>query len=687
MKFQSRLPAPVIAGCAAALLLLIPVACVAQGSLPFYVQMRDSSMMQVQTGDSKFEWKTVAPDGSITMSTFNVTDIESLRFAASPASEQVARIRQLIDDLADDDYHRRNEAERILLAEGKPFETVIEQQRDHAEPEARYRIARLLENLDGIKESATNRFVMDFDILQLRDGRRLEGDIGDWSLTCEWNGVPVTANRGNCMHLFNKRPFAVTSALPGEASTVSTELMFDDSIFFDGENPRENVSYASFEEGEGGEKLDADREFDIVDGFAFMGGRFHCVTNNGRVVISGFRFKNGRSRRRSIGNFFVVPESKKRVSYQGEMRIDFCVPGNPTIPASVNRIGMFVEIVIPKHTILEAVNSAGHVVGLSQSVSDRTGYLSFDSNSDIAYVRLLANEYLATDDLNKDFAVDDLSFSRPTANPALNFVDGDEGHIVIVSRDDERLLARNVSFDLDNQILQVESAMPGVEDFAMPLDKVQWVVGPQSREVSAPQEDGCFVMLTDGSVVHCLFQQQLVASANPSLTIAEEDVIGVWGYNQRARYPRAADFDEGSMVMVRPLNTVCFNDAGIDWNNGRLDYQLDKAIDIQQGINEAAGQWIPADAEKEHLGIEPDADDPGTLDLTEVASIWTTLPPNRAAGTGLLRTDDGQQFILGGESGFELAAVNGSTITIRHDGQELSFDVQDIYALDFGERE
>ncbi|MGI9519477.1 MAG: hypothetical protein ACR2NP_20665 [Pirellulaceae bacterium] len=562
--------AAILATTVAVIVFLHPATCSAQ-SLKYFLQMRDSSMMQVQTDSNAFDWKTVSPDGSITLSTFEVSDIVSLKFAASPASEQVARIRQLVDDLADDDYRRRHEAERTLLNEGKPFETVIEQQKDHPEPEARYRIARILEHLDGIKESPNSRFVMDFDVLQLKDGRKLEGDIGDWSLECEWNGVPVKANRQNCLRLFNKQPFAVTNTRPAESSPISTELMFDDSKFFDGDQPKDNVAYAGFETGERGEKLEAEREFDIVNGFAWMGARFHCVTNNGRVVVSGFRFKNSRSRRRSIGNFFVVPESKKRVSYQGEMRFDFCVPGNPTVPASINDIGMYVEIVIPNHTILEAYNAAGHVVGLSQSVKDRTAYLSFTGNSEIAYLRLLANEYLTTDDLNKDFAVDDLAFSRPQANPALNYAENEESHIVIVSRDDERLLARNVTFDAGNNQLQVESGMEGVEDFAMPLDKVQWIVGPQSRELSSPEDDGCFVMLKDGSVVHCMFQQQLIASGNSELAIGDDDIIGVWGYNQRARYPRAVDFEEGQIVMVRPLNTVCFNEAEFDWGNGQLD--------------------------------------------------------------------------------------------------------------------
>ncbi|MGI9519478.1 MAG: hypothetical protein ACR2NP_20670 [Pirellulaceae bacterium] len=91
------------------------------------------------------------------------------------------------------------------------------------------------------------------------------------------------------------------------------------------------------------------------------------------------------------------------------------------------------------------------------------------------------------------------------------------------------------------------------------------------------------------------------------------------------------------------------------------------------------------EAEKQHLGIEPDADDPGTIDLTESHSIWTGVPPNRSASTGLLRTADGQQFVLGGGSGFELVSTEGQTITIRRGDQELSFDVQNIYALDFGD--
>lgn len=651
--------------------------------------------MRVTAPDSSFEWKTVAADGTITQNEFKVSDIKSLKFTVSPASDEVARIRGLVAQLASDDYRERHAAERTLLDEGKPFEKVIEQAQDHKEPEVRYRVDRILSHLKKKKQDNVTRFSIDFDILELKDGRTLEGDIGDWALKGTWNDIEVALDRSNCHLVMDQLPFRTWSETDAETTTVKSRSIFDEFEIFNQQQLedekiivgeiKEGYELASFDKGARGEKMVSDRDFDVGNLFIHRGCLLSCETHNGIVVISGYKFKKSRSRQRSIGNFYVEPQKKKKTSYQGVMRIDFCIPGNGQVPATVNLAGVFTEIVIPEHTMMEAYNAAGHVIGLTYSARDKTSFLAVRSHEPIAYLKVSANHHLNVEKLNKDFAIDDLSYTPPVAAPELNFTDlAGEGatQIVVVTRDNQRLLAKSIQFNAAEAKLDVESVTEGIADFSVPLDQVVWISMPQSRTINPPADDGVYVMLTDGSVLHCRFEQSLVSTLNPELEIETDSIIGIWNSNAVCRYPQHDDFEHGSVVAVRPLNRIAFQGGEFDWNNGRFDYQLEDARNIKQAMLSDETPTLTEVALIAHLGIPENEPDPGNIFFDESdISVWKSEPPVRAPGTGLLRTNDGQQFVLGGESGFELGDLDGDKLSVSRGLTSVTFALSDIHTL------
>jgi hypothetical protein len=91
---------------------------------------------------------------------------------------------------------------------------------------------------------------------------------------------------------------------------------------------------------------------------------------------------------------------------------------------------------------------------------------------------------------------------------------------------------------------------------------------------------------------------------------------------------------------------------------------------------------LKAAATLSDLGLDEKQAAGERLDLAESpVSLWLAEPSTRGEGTGLLRTADGQSFVLGGSSGFELARMNGQELVIRTGDQEILLTLDKVYAL------
>lgn len=640
-------------------------------------KMRNGNIIQIEAPESTINWKTVSADGTVAESRIKLSSIYGIDLTTNPASAEVATIRSLVEKLASDDYRLRHRAEIQLMEQGKPFEQVVAQARQHEEPEVRYRVDRILKHLKKLKADNKTRFSIDFDQLQMKDGSRLEGDLGDFAVTGNWLGREITLDRSNTSQL-TTQPLQLSSS-PKTMRFATTTIQDPFSLYqsTNGKVPgpvKEDYVQVNFDSGKRGEEMVSDRNFAINEHFTFLGARLACETHEGNVIISGYKFKKSQSKERSASNYYFEPPRKKGIPYQGVMRIDFCIPGQESLPATVNSVGMFTEIVVPEHTIVQAYNSSGHVIGLTQSSQDTTSFIGLKSNAPIAYLRVSENQYLDVEKLNRDFAIDDLTYSPPVAAPDLNLSPNDQAPTVITTKDDQRLLVSDIKIDGATMSLQAVANDPLLGDFKLPLDKILWITPPQTL-VNRESADGFFVMLKDGSVVHCQTSQALHSTSQPEWNIDPSTIIGVWNAANECRYPIGSAFDEGPLLVVLPLHTVAFQNLGFDWNQGTLDYQLADSTVVQRG---AAGEAATA----QDIGLPESAEATGSLPLADIPfSVWLQEPTTRNPDTGLLRTKDGQSFVLGGTSGFQLKALNDQQITLSFQDRDFSFELNQVAAL------
>jgi hypothetical protein len=165
---------------------------------------------------------------------------------------------------------------------------------------------------------------------------------------------------------------------------------------------------------------------------------------------------------------------------------------------------------------------------------------------------------------------------------------------------------------------------------------------------------------------------------NPGLTIPSEDIIGIWNSTTPARYPRSADFGQGNTVVVRPLQRIV-SMATVDWNSGTIQFDLPQSKTMRQLITTDDASLAVTPAEIADFEVEPLQG--SMFDLVELPNIWFAAPTLRGEGSGLLRLDDGQQFVLGGDGGFRLAGLDADNVSISRDGRTLTFPLSRIYAL------
>ncbi len=438
-------------------------------------------------------------------------------------------------------------------------------------------------------------------------------------------------------------------------------LITDADYFFDDGTIRPGFAQIGFEKDALGElPKRGDRDTDVDTMFAYAGARFRCVEPEGHVIVCGFRFKKSISRQRSLGNFYIdTDRGGKKISYQGIMRIDFCVPGNSGSGATVRQAGLFTEIVIPEHTIVEAYNSSGHRIAVTQSTQDRTSFMGFDSSLPIAWLLVRSNEYLQTDRLNRDFAIDDLVFDELVADPERRGV----AELLVVRGD-----------GTEDTADAAELGLPGLK----------WYHGPGALDEKVHElVEGTMVMLSDGSVLRCeAATESFVLAAAPEVTIPAESVAGFWGGHRVAMYPNVAAgmFAGDKAVLVSPLYDIIINSPPLDFADGTTKISLDGA--------EVLGQF---EANAKRLEDNPEHLTDmlafhGIKDVNEIAtnnmlSIWFSPPIQRAEDTGLIRTCIGEEYVLSGdetEAAFALKERNNDGLTISIGDHTIEIPVANI---------
>lgn len=646
----------------AALTLVLGTSNVVDAQTDFKVSLANGSVVTMSIDNNEIDWTDVLDNGEMKQRTVQLNQIEQLVLSDSPASKQVAEIRTLLSKLEGTDYLGRQEAEDKLADPkiGGRFKSLIESQAQHEKLEVRYRVARILDKLGDNYEESTS----EFDVLKLENGEMLMGDAGSLDLQANFRDASIRLNREDISLIQKPKPAEPKS---GPSQPVEVRLFHDhrDAFYQAGQ------TVIDFNQTPNG--VDLPSKSDVSDVYVPMGLRM-STPKVGYIGISGYGFKF--SGLPATGNSICVIETSGNYSkrFRGTLELKFCVPGQPSVPAGVHEIGLFIARVNhSRDLILEAYNAEGQLLACVESTDRPCVFSGVKSSEPIAKVRVLSNPHLFRVDrsIDDDFAVDSICFTPPVP------VSGStqkERSLVLLSNGDRIstnelsvLDSESVEAKFDGQVAKFNFQEVSTIHFGAKAEQ-------EKPKPAAPENLKWMVGLDERS-------QLLVKPGSPfkslrfdKLNLTKDNINAFWIANNVLRLPEADDFQNGKNVLVFPTcriaGDVKFSDTGYRW--GEDAKKLEQPL-FSGKENQDDEDPTPQFKEIVYAKAWPE----------NIPSVWLNPPKTASSKAGLIRTVSGEQFQLGDGATFKLDSLTSRGATISANGQSVTIPLDELESVSF----
>lgn len=630
---------------AAGSLLLASIPAAAQTE--FLIRMRDGNQLLAKLETSELPWSEIRPDGSVVERSATLGSIRSIEFSRLSVRESAAEIHSLLEQLGSPDYHVRNRSEETLLKKGGQFVDLIEHAKTNANPEVRYRVGRLLTKLraKGVKQVSA-----EYDELVV-DGNSepVRGDLADWSPTVHVFGRTLTLNRKNVLSIHRGATGSEGQAegdRPAAALSLNepgTEFYRPGDIHIDFDNGRRGESFLVSE--------NIARSF-IDRGVIFSGGADPATS----VIAAGFRIPQGRSAKNSAATMTLGDR------YKGTMRIDFCVPSLPEVPATVHRIGCYVAVVQdPGELVLRAYDRHGTLVGSAVAMG-KTSFVGVVSPQPIAWATLSSNRDLPlpASEIDDDFAIDDLVCDPPQADPMRPC--GQQ--VTVALLDGTRVSGAAAQFEGDTVRL-LQTAL-GEEPLILHRGEVRSIAW--GNHPAEPRSEQLWSMLRDGSLVPLAIPAagELRTVAPPEAPLELTDVAALFGGARGLVLPGSIAVDR-----QRPVAMFLFGH-------------------VAPGPVQLAPERIswPADASTfvAPSGLEslPNPQYPHEFPPPQLPSLWWEAPPLPTANdAGALDLTDQQHIVFRRDGRYQLERCTPQEVVVTVGGSAWPIPWSRVQAIRF----
>jgi len=593
-----------------ACLVLFCLAQSANAEMSRTLEMRNGATLRASLSDATLTWRTLSRTGEITERDVKLSEIESLQIVPEPATAQVAEIRRLIADLNNPKYALREEAQNSLIKRGGPFRWVVEQTEAPASSiEFGWRLNEVLTALP--EESQSN--IGSFDEVVLSNGETLQGEASGWETT--------VAYRGQQLKLDRKTIRALTVAEPKPPVAAETVAPTFNRIEWD-EKPSflAGLRKVNFDRSPDGAKVEVGQ--DIGDLYTAWGCILSTSVKDSVVTVARYNV-GGPS-----GKFCAA---NRDPIYEGTLTIRFCIPGRPDLPASIHRLGFWTSHISPEGTALRAFDARDRFIGEVKTAKNRRDYLSFESSTPIAYVKIVPDVKI-----DPDFAIDDLVFDGPFALAGGGAAD----QFTVLLRNGERILADDLQRDDDS--VKVSGCFSDDDSIRFPLDQVALISPPITAATKRPLPFNCWARLQDGSILKARGGLKVKPINLSDFEVNESNLQALWGSTVALKLP-AEPPNKGSIAVVDTANETMAK----DWKFGEY--------------------WL------ESKELEAFAE--STYDRSP--SIWFTEHQIRPAEAGVLTLTNGDELVLS-DAGFELVSWSVDEVLLKRDGTEWKFSWSEI---------
>ena len=648
-------------------------ACVITGSLhaeQLTINLSSGTVVVVEAPDQAIDWKTIDRKGDFEKVTINLSQVAKIDLTDRPASVQILRVKKLLSDLDSDEYHVRVAAQNELSQPtvGRRFKELIEAELTNDSLEVRSRVRQVLKSF----EKASEIDKPEYDLLYLKDGRVLVGDVGEFVLKCKYRDQDLSLKR-EFLRRITKTVDSNETVKEGPVFGQMLHRHIDD--FF--KNPDR---FIDFETDQQGNELKSGAEVSQV--FSSRGVIFEAEAKD-YIGVSGFPLK---FQDFPTGGNSVCPIDQSggyTKKFRGVIRISFCKPGLPDAPAAVHEFGLFASrIDNPRDLILEAYNADSQMIACVEATDQAMVFLGVRSNQPIAFVRVLSNPYLfdVTRRIDETYVIDHVWFGEPVGLDDAKLARVGDQLGTLVLQDGSILSVEDIRFT-DNGVQVFEPQMKRRMTFSMDeVHSVRFGVQQKLKLVSNtssqlrmpnPASDRWAVMLDDGSVLAATPGETFRPELLEDVELGEDQVVGFWAMRDHLRFPIAGDFEKGKHVLVFPTcriaTEVKLADNEVSWKKGSKIEQPIFAGEPTEDVTPQFNRFV-FDRRLE----------------SQMPTVWLRKPSVGNPDWGSIDLVDGQKIVLGSENGFSIQSMNDQQLTIvGMDGVEVRLPMAQVYSIKF----
>jgi len=639
----------------------------------FKISLQSGTVITVDVKTPTLKWTRVSDSGESREETLKIAELNRIMLSDSPVGQKVDIIRQLITDLADPSFRKREAAEdKLSEAEtAGQFMEMLQSNLDHPDFEVRYRINRILKRLED--QDSTQR-ENQFDRLFFKNGMTAEGDLGNLNLELSFRGQPLKLKREQIAMIStpSNKPKLVASDKKTEVEIFHKPL----NIFY-----RVDQTRIDFEKSPSGEELR--RPADVSQTFVPVGLKLG-TEQKGYIGISGYGFKFGPEKRAS-GNSICVYETVGTYSkrFKGIMEISFCMPNQESVAAGVMEFGMqMARVNHSRDFIVEAYNADNQILASVESSDEPCVFSGIKSTQPIAKIRILSNPHLFRIDraIDEDYAVDSICFSPPV--PIDSLTPQDQPSVTLNNGD--LLKTDNIKLS-DADAISINPV--GKQNYKIGFDEIRSINFNHSSQKDRksltrlrPKQvlKTWTAMISDGSILFIEPGIPMTSTLFPKVQLELETFTGMWLTRNPSRFPMKSDFEKGKNVIVFPTcriipELISFAENGFQWNGRAEKIMQDLVIE----------------------GDEKDQDDP-TPNIDQVTyetasaesspTIWLKPPRSINASQGRIILADGQQLVLNGDLKIQLVNIQEDKITISIGKEIATIPLDQIQIIEFPER-
>jgi len=644
------------------ILLLLPVfPAAAQETRPAKLGFTNGSAIQVEVLTAELNWRDLVPGAAAEFRQIPVSEIELLLTAPQARTRLVNTIKELVEQLGDPDYRRREAAETELKQlPSDQVAALLTTATNNPSAEVAVRARRIL---SGRTPKPVNPD--QFDWIKLTNGQILRGDAGEFQLSVRFRGQTLNFTRDQV----NALSFVATTPPATAANATTSQLVAWDAA------------------PQGLLELDFDRDFvgqdrenatNVNEQYTFQGVRFSSEIP-GNIGIRTIPLESEKFGVGVRGVCVFDRRNPETVSvFRGVTRMEFCQPGLPGLASGIRQLGLVASTIdFPRDIILQAFNSDGQLLAQVEANEPKFAYFGLQAPEPIALVRVLSNPYLlqVQRKVDETYLIDGLKISTPE-----RITPAHAGEQMLTTlRSGDLIVGGSLNFGADG------SCKFSHPDLGLSLDlnsaEIESMVFAKSAPAEPdPKSNRWFALLGDRSVIEVQVGDEFTVNRLDNQPMDAARIVALWSHRDFLRYPLGDDLGSGKRTLVFPTcRIVCdqlkLSATGYSWAEGNPQTLL-QPVRLPQTSRGEVPDENPAPQFNRLDWVDPKE--------AQVPSIWFAPPPASNPKLGFVSLRNGEQLSFGPGAEFQLQSISPDAVVLKSSsGLEVGLIWREIWRLKF----